>query len=232
MTNSLIYLLVITFIAVTVLAKLILSHVLYKAKYEKRLKKYIEIKTVDKHENKKEISQPSERFYLKRVSSGIERVLNLSKHEKLLVQSGIQLSQGEVFIGRLMVAVIAISIGVFYDFPILLIISCGFVGFYLPIMYVKKGRKKRLEKCSNQLGEALGTMANALRAGFSFMQAMKMVAKEIDDPLGPEFSKALQEINYGVSVENAFRGLIERLPDKELEIVLNTLIIQRSTGGT
>ena len=64
---------------------------------------------------------------------------------------------------------------------------------------------------SKQLGEALGTMANSLRAGFSFMQAMKMVAEEIDDPLGPEFLKALQEINYGITVEDTFQNLLKEI---------------------
>jgi tight adherence protein B len=74
-------------------------------------------------------------------------------------------------------------------------------------------------------------MANSMRAGFSFMQAMQLVGKEVPDPLGPEFERTLKDINYGLSIEEAFKNLFQRLPDKELGLVINALMIQRSSGG-
>lgn len=221
------YLIALTFIITTVLFKLVLSFVFKKGKYEKRLEKYVDIK---ERENT-EVFQKHHNSPLKKLSIGIETIINLSKNEQLLTQSGVKLSLGELFIVRVLLTIIFMSIGYFYGFHFLIIVICGSIAFYLPIMYVKKKRNKRLQMASKQLGEALGTMANALRAGFSFMQSMNMVANEIDEPLGPEFLKALQDINYGITVEDAFRKLLDRLPDKELEIVLNTLIIQRTTGG-
>ncbi|MDC3413859.1 type II secretion system F family protein [Terrihalobacillus insolitus] len=229
MNYTFLFLFFITFATCTVLAKLMLSFILEKGKYEKRLEKYVVVAqnkgNVDKKHKSKDHST------LKKASKALESVMNFSKYDLLLTQSGVALSQGELFIGRIMTAVICMTISYLYGVSFLLTAGFGVIGFYLPIMYVKRKRKKRLQRCSEQLGEALGTMANALRAGFSFMQAMKMVAKEIGDPLGSEFIKALQEINYGVTVEDAFKSLLERLPDRELEIVLNTLIIQRSSGG-
>ena len=231
MTNSLLYLILIIFFISTILIKFVLSLVFEKKKYEKRLNKYVDINDSGKAEKDKEAYQKLENSSLKKVSKGIESVINLSKNEQLLIQSGVKLSLGDLFIGRVMLGILCISIGYFLELHFLLTIMGGVIGFQLPFIYVKKKRKKRLQMASNQLGEALGTMANSLRAGFSFMQTLKMVAKEIGEPLGPEFLKALQEINYGITVEEAFYNLLERLPDKELEIVLNTLIIQRTTGG-
>lgn len=220
-----------TFIISTILFKLIYSILFEKGKYEKRLQQYVEFEDSGIVEIKQEVSEKRQNSSLTKVAKGIEAVINLSKNEQLLMQSGVTLTLGELFIGRVMVAFIGMSIAYFYNFYILFILMSGVFAFYLPILYVKRKRKKRLEMATKQLGEALGTMANALRAGFSFMQAMKMVAEEIEDPLGPELLKALQEINYGITVENAFQNLLERLPDKELEIVLNTIIVQRTTGG-
>jgi tight adherence protein B len=231
MTNSVIYLIFLTFIITTVLFKFVLSQIFEKKKYEKRLTKYVDF-TELRYSEKKEETQPKlENSSLKNMSKGIERVFNLSKYEQPLIQSGVKMSQGELFIGRVFLACISIFVGYILDFHFIVTIICGVIGFSLPIMYVMRKRKKRLKMASNQLGEALGTMANSLRAGFSFMQTLNLVAKEVGDPLGPEFLKALQEINYGITVEEAFQNLLDRLPDKELEIVLNTLIIQRSTGG-
>lgn len=231
MTNHIIYLLLLTFFTTTVLFKFALSQLFEKTKYEKRLTKYIDINDYRRSKKDKEAPEYVENSSLKKMSKGIESVFNLSKNEQPLTQSGVKLSLGELFIGRVMLAILCISIGYFLELHVIFTIMVGIIGFHLPIIYVKKKRKKRLQMASNQLGEALGTMANSLRAGFSFMQTLNMVAKEVEEPLGPEFLKALQEINYGITVEEAFYNLLERLPDKELEIVLNTLIIQRTTGG-
>lgn len=220
-----------TFIISTIIFKLIHSILFEKGKYEKRLQKYIEFNDIGNAEIEQEVNEQRKSASLTKVSKGIESVLNLSRNEQLLIQSGVSLTLGEVFIGRIMLASIGLLIGYFNGIFILFTLMCGVLGFYLPLIYIKQRRKKRLELTSAQLGEALGTMANALRAGFSFMQALKMVAEEIKEPLGPELLKALQEINYGITVEDAFQNLIERLPNKELELVLNTIIIQRTTGG-
>ena len=231
MTNSNIYLIFLVFFITTVLFKIVLSQIFGKKKYEKRLTKYIDFSNLRQSENKKETQKKLENSSLKKVSKGIERVFNLSKYEQLLTQSGVKMSQGELLIGRVLLACISIFVGYILDFHFIVTIICGVIGFSLPIMYVMRKRKRRLKMASNQLGEALGTMANSLRAGFSFMQTLNMVAKEVGEPLGPEFLKAIQEINYGITLEEAFENLLNRLPDKELEIVLNTLVIQRSSGG-
>ena len=226
MTNTLLFLVV--FSIATLLFKLLLSLFIEKGKYERRLKKYVDSRVVETTNKKRGVNPNS---FLKKVSKAIENMINLTKNERLLSQSAVKLSLGELFIGRVLVAFIACSIGYFYQFHVIFLFVLGFIGFHLPILYVKKKRKKRLLMASKQLGEALGTMANSLRAGFSFMQTLNMVGKEIEEPLGPEFIKVIQEINYGISVEDAFRNMLERLPDKELKIVLNTLIIQRTSGG-
>lgn len=228
MTSTTLYLLLGTFILLTILFKLLINLFVHQGKYEKRLEKYVAITPIEKKHEKKERKKIA---LLTSMSKGIETVFRFKKHNKLLIQSGVELTLGELFIGRIVVALLLMTIGYLYGLHLIWMLLLMILGFQIPIFFIKYKRKVRLAKCSEQLGEALGTMANALRAGFSFMQAMKMVSKEIEDPLGPEFLKALQEINYGVSVEDAFKGLIDRLPDKELEIVLNTLLIQRTSGG-
>ena len=231
MTNSIIYLILLVFLITTVLFKIVLSQIFEKKKYEKRLTKYVDFSDLRPSENKKETQNKLENSSLNKVSKWIERVFNLSKYKQPLTQSGVKMSQGELFIARVLLACVSIFVGYILNFHLIVTIICGVIGFGLPIVYVMRKRKQRLKMASNQLGEALGTMANSLRAGFSFMQTLNMVAKEVGDPLGPEFLKALQEINFGITVEEAFENLVNRLPDKELEIVLNTLIIQRSSGG-
>src|SRR5690606_16452868 len=85
--------------------------------------------------------------------------------------------------------------------------------------------------CASQLAPALGTMASAMRSGFSFIQAMQLIGREVPDPIGPEFERTVREINLGISMEEAFKNLLRRLPNEDLEIVAPALLIQRPTGG-
>jgi tight adherence protein B len=97
--------------------------------------------------------------------------------------------------------------------------------------FVKRRRNKRLNQLTYQLIEVLGMMGNSMRAGFSFMQAMQLVGKEIPDPLGPEFDRCVRQARLGIPLEAVFAELIDRLPNKELDVVLSAILTQRSSGG-
>jgi len=103
----------------------------------------------------------------------------------------------------------------------------GIIPFYL-ISFMKKRRMSKLER---QLPEALSLMARALRAGHAFSSAMKFAADEFDDPLGTEFGKALDEINFGVSVSDALKNLVNRVDCPDLRYFAVSVIIQREAGG-
>jgi tight adherence protein B len=74
-------------------------------------------------------------------------------------------------------------------------------------------------------------IARALRAGHSFSTGMKLAADEFDDPIGPEFSEVLDEINFGISVADALKNLASRLECPDLKYFVVSVILQRETGG-
>ncbi len=96
---------------------------------------------------------------------------------------------------------------------------------------MKQKRTKRLNLLSYQLIETLGMMANSMRAGFSFMQAMQLAGKEMPAPLGPEFERVVRESGLGVPLEQVLLDLANRLPNKELEVVVQAILSQRKSGG-
>ncbi|MFD1020644.1 type II secretion system F family protein [Thalassobacillus hwangdonensis] len=148
-----------------------------------------------------------------------------------LKQAKSPLSAGEFFLFRLLTCLALFLLAFNYGVHPLLCIPFALIGYYLPVFYLKRKIEKRLARCSQQLADALGTMSNSMRAGFSFMQAMKLIADDYPDPIGTEFEKTLKDIQYGRSMEDAFTRLLERLPDKELEITIQAMLIQRSSGG-
>ena len=57
------------------------------------------------------------------------------------------------------------------------------------------------------------------------------MAQEFDDPIGPEFAKTLDEINFGMGVPEALQGLMQRIDCPDLKFFVVSVILQRETGG-
>lgn len=113
----------------------------------------------------------------------------------------------------------------------LVCVCIAFVMALLPPLYIKMKRQKRLALFGVQLGDALPLIANGLRAGFSFEQALGSVAKDMPDPISQEVSKACRELAMGVPLEKVLTSLTERTENKDLQFLTSAVLIQRKVGG-
>lgn len=210
---------------------LISSSYLKKKRMNLRLKEFLPAAF---EEEATELAAPKEsvikRLVLK--AGRILRNVQFSKRtEKTLLEAGSQLKPEEYFIIRVLAGAAAglglfmMGLQWFFCFP------AAAIGFMLPRLYMKQKRKKRLQRISYQLIEILGMMANSMRAGYSFMQAMQQVGKEIPDPLGPEFERVIRQAGLGISLDEVFEEMMVRLPNKELEVVIRAIMAQRKSGG-
>jgi len=107
----------------------------------------------------------------------------------------------------------------------------GAVGGMLPYMFLKHKRKKRIEKFEESLPDAVDMVANALKSGFSFESALRMVSQEMPDPLGTEFAITFEEQNLGISFVDSLTNLRFRVPSDDLDLFITALKIHRRTGG-
>ncbi|MDX8441622.1 type II secretion system F family protein [Mesorhizobium australafricanum] len=105
------------------------------------------------------------------------------------------------------------------------------VGLALPLLALRRTRKKRILKFSKQLPDALDMMVRSLRAGHPASVAIGLVAREMPDPLGTEFGIVADEITFGLSMEQAVRKLSERVGFEGLHLLSISLSIQSKTGG-
>lgn len=163
--------------------------------------------------------------YMKTRQSTIDKV------EKKLNSAGLPLKPEEFLMIKMLTSLLLGGITFFITGQLFISVPMVVIGWVLPSTFLTFKIKKRLEKCNGQLPQTLDTMATAMRSGFSFLQAMQVIAKEVHDPIGPEFGRAIREINLGIPMEEAFRNLLNRLPNKDLEMVITAILIQRSTGG-
>lgn len=98
-------------------------------------------------------------------------------------------------------------------------------------LYLNIRIDRRRQAFSNQLGDVLIMMSNAMRSGFSFMQAMDLIAKEMKPPVSVEFMKTLAEIRLGGDTETAFLNMGRRSQSSDLDLVITAVLIQRQVGG-
>lgn len=105
------------------------------------------------------------------------------------------------------------------------------LGFFLPRIYVKIQQGKRLVKFNDQLSDMINLMVNGLRAGYSTMQAMEAVSRELPAPICDEFRRVVQEMQLGVSMEHALDNLLRRIPSPDLDLVITAINVQREVGG-
>jgi tight adherence protein B len=108
----------------------------------------------------------------------------------------------------------------------------GFIaGLFVPRMYVRRQQGKRLNRFNDQLADMLNLMVNGLRAGYSTMQAMEAVSKEMPVPICDEFRRVVQEMQIGLSMEQALDNLFRRIPSDDLDLVITAMNVQREVGG-
>ena len=91
--------------------------------------------------------------------------------------------------------------------------------------------QRRREKFNKQLPEALATMSNALRAGFSISQAFDSVVAHGDDPISEEFAILQRQLKIGMTFEDALESLSQRVGSDDLTLVTTAILISRKTGG-
>lgn len=115
-------------------------------------------------------------------------------------------------------------------FPIFATIGF-FIGLFLPRVYVRSQQGKRLQRFNDQLSDMLNLMVNGLRAGYSTMQAMEAVSREMPPPISDEFHRVVQEMQLGLPMEAALDNLLRRIPSDDLDLVITAINVQREVGG-
>jgi tight adherence protein B len=107
----------------------------------------------------------------------------------------------------------------------------GGIGSVLPFIYLNQQKSRRLVKFDEQLPDMINLMVNGLRAGYSTMQAMEAISKELPPPICNEFRRVVQEMQIGVTMERALDNLVRRIPSADLDFVVTAINVQREVGG-
>lgn len=170
----------------------------------------------------------SEIPWLNRILLSIPRLQNI---DQVLEQGNVRYPLGFFIIFAMLLAFGGFLGSLMFTRNYLISILAAAFSGAAPLFYIYRKKRKRMRKFQEQLPNALEMMARALRAGHAFSSGLKMVADEFDDPIGTEFDKVVDEINYGVGVPEAMKNLSSRVDCSDLRYFVISVIVQRETGG-
>jgi tight adherence protein B len=114
--------------------------------------------------------------------------------------------------------------------PLFLVVG-ALVGFMLPRFWLGRRKSGRLKSFNKQLPDTITLIANALRAGSSFLQAIELVVRESRPPISTEFGRVIREVNLGLSFEVALENMVRRVRSDDLELMATAISIQHTVGG-
>ncbi|MEV1063310.1 type II secretion system F family protein [Streptomyces sp. NPDC050263] len=107
----------------------------------------------------------------------------------------------------------------------------GLLGVWAAWQFLNWQRQKRIERFINQLPELARILANATHAGLALRTAIGMAAEELEAPAGEELAKVANQLTVGHSMDDALGELADRLPSRELVVLVTTLVLSNRAGG-
>ena len=166
---------------------------------------------------------------------GIDRVLGGTtqgnKLARWIEQSGVKTTLSAVLLVAFGLAAAGALVVMFTIRTAAIVPFGAAIGFALPFVYLKVKRARRLRTFEENFPEALDLIARSLKAGHAFVTGLKMVADEMDEPVGPEFRKTFDEQNFGLPLKDALENLTLRIPSLDVRFFATAVLIQRETGG-
>lgn len=159
------------------------------------------------------------------------KIARIHELDRLLEQANTRMPLGFFVLLSLLLAATVFAGGRMIRMNLVIVVIFALLSAYMPFLYLLFLKRKRMAKFQEQLPDVLDLIARALKAGHAFSGGLKMVAEEFGDPIGTEFSKTLDEINFGVGVDQAMKNLAQRVDCPDLQFFVVSVIIQRETGG-
>jgi tight adherence protein B len=114
--------------------------------------------------------------------------------------------------------------------PLILLIG-GLIGFMAPRFWLNNRKSGRLKAFNKQLPDTVTLIANALRAGSSFLQAIELVVRESRPPISIEFGRVIREVNLGLPFDLALENMVKRVKSEDFELMATAIAIQHQVGG-
>lgn len=207
--------------------------------YRKRTKRAISRRMhyyagdMDVFESKKDDRTLAEKFmdWLRETGQQMQKVRQGKTLDLRMRKAGLSLLGTEFLIIVALSAGLAFIVAFILSKKLYMAILVAVFVMMMEWVYVLIRTQRRETQFRNQLGDCLTMVANAMRAGFSFLQAMDLIAKEMEPPISEEFKHVMRDISLGTSMERALEDMDKRVGSPDFSLVVTAVLIQQQVGG-
>ncbi len=162
----------------------------------------------------------------------LERMRFARHLRQLLDRADLDWSVGRMVLLMLTLGAITLNVLLVVGTPFALALLCSVLAAALPILVIRRRQAERLRRVEEQLPEALDYLSRALLAGHSLPMSVELLSDECDPPLSVELRKTVDEYNLGLSMDDALRNLMTRLPSVDIQFFVSAIQTQSRTGGS
>ncbi|WP_261816789.1 type II secretion system F family protein [Vibrio gallicus] len=173
-------------------------------------------------------------YYLKEMTPFERQMVKIPAFERL--KKMLELGGLKVTLGRLMgwvtlASVLALVVSLVLNQQWYVSVAIFFAPVVITYMWIQRCISKRLQTFEEQLPESLDIIKRVLQAGQPINQAFKEVGEEMPDPIGLEFSKTFNLLNFGYDMRLAIMQMVDRTPTVSMLAFASAVILQKETGG-
>jgi tight adherence protein B len=155
----------------------------------------------------------------------------LSELDNLLIKINIPINATLFILLSLTLGMIGFGIGYLYLPQVYAAVAVALACLLVPYLLLKQAEKNYYKKFNNQLPEALDLLSRAVRSGNALSAGLGMIAEQCEAPISSEFSATVDEINLGLTMNEAMENLCERVPIPDLRFFTIAVLVQKETGG-
>ena len=148
-----------------------------------------------------------------------------------LARANLKLTASEFLVGTVLSVILFAGVAYLLKRNAIFTLLAGVVGFFAPRWYVSYLQRKRLKAFNDQLGDTINLLVNSIRSGYSVLQAMEAVAREMGPPVAEEFDRVVREVQLGLSMEDALDNMLRRVNSDDLDLMVTAIKVQREVGG-
>lgn len=202
----------------------------HSADVMKRLERYIHLKTTQMEAQKKSkniyaaIDKRMDKVpVLKTAFNGIERLLTVAN---------VPVKTSEFLIIILVTMIVVLALQVFLTGGMGMASFGAIMGsIVMPFVILQIRIQLRLAKLRGQLKLCISLLANSMKAGNSFIQALRHITADLHEPLAGEFRLLLNENGLGIPLDAALNNMGRRVPCNEMRALVRGVILQQQTGS-
>jgi tight adherence protein B len=155
----------------------------------------------------------------------------VNKLQRVLDQADVNWSASKLLVNLTLMSIITTVGLALLQVSVVSCLAAGAGVLALPLLWLSRKRKKRINKMVEQLPDVFELMGQALRAGHALPSAIQLITEQMPEPIAGEFARVYHEQNLGIKVEEALLNMAQRVDQMDVRFFVTAVLIQRQTGG-